>query len=301
MVKLDRLPDDNTIRSFKGTVDFYQTGGLNIARSWPRKRKGSPSLPEYQQTQWMAVVNGYYTALHGHVRRFLYEYTRDVTYTPRDLFFKNFFGTLPDPIDNFDRQVAPRGSYPPGSLHPYMSIQRIGLRVTSIGTLILYIWTEQAFPRLTLFISTGSHPTARIITERRRGRLYFRSFQHHHSYTDTKSVSEHLEGAYRFSLDAFQPSTLPQLNFYFTAVPWDISTNTYGRARSQMFYLALEPPSEYIPNSWASYRHMCPPNRGASLDFYSAFGELDPNLPYNYTWPPPNPKHLNWQPPSLIS
>lgn len=56
MPVLDSLPDPDTIKRWKGRIDYYVDSGQAIARAWPRKPSG-PRAPAVQAT--LSAFNDY--------------------------------------------------------------------------------------------------------------------------------------------------------------------------------------------------------------------------------------------------
>lgn len=93
MVVLDAMPDDGTIRAFKGAIDFYQDKGRTIARRWPQKTRHLPTAAEIDQQNHLREAMAAYNSLAPIMVRHFQLQAHDGNLTSRDLFMKYYFGT----------------------------------------------------------------------------------------------------------------------------------------------------------------------------------------------------------------
>lgn len=112
MVKLDVLPDENTVRRFKGKTDFYLWKGIPVARAWPNIQRSTVNPENVNQTLRMAHVASLADSLTPHLRATYGFLTRDTAWTWRDYFISMYLGGVPYPDSFNDQQLKNSGALP---------------------------------------------------------------------------------------------------------------------------------------------------------------------------------------------
>ena len=167
MVKLKHMPSAHIIAGLAGIVDFYRIGGVPIARTWPKKWKGTPSRRMTCNQRRFARFQKGLSAWNRPVKKLCKHSNAYTSWRWNDYAYKCYMGRVP-----YARLYRPPGEYqvykpcpdPVGRfflMHSaYLSLKRISNYPPSAGDLAgqpryladLIFWVDQPDLRLKMIV-----------------------------------------------------------------------------------------------------------------------------------------------------